>query len=437
MFEPRFTTHGFQYVRIEGHPGPLTADDVDRRRRAHRPRARAAGSACSDERLEPAARRGGVEPPRQRLRRPDRLPDPRAGGVDRRLAAVRADGVVPLRRRRLLPEVAARPRRRPSGRTARSATWRRCRPPSGPASWPRSTARPAGATRSCWCRGSCSRSTATRRSCATRGRRWCAGSTAPSGWRRPRATPTGRRGHPEPRPHDRYLWDTGFHWGEWLVPGEDPGDFPAFVAADKGDTATAFYAWSTRHAAEIAAADRRGRGRSPLRRAERARGRRLARRSTSTTRPRRAPHAGQPGPRARASAWSPTSSASRPPTTSRRWSAPPAPTSGTGFLATPDLLPVLADHGHLDVGLRAAAPGHRAVLAGDDRPRRDDRVGALGGRRRRRRAARVAQPLLQGRGRSRSCTGTSPGCSGSSRPGAGSGWRRARAAGSPRPRPST
>ena len=28
VFEPRFTTHGFRYVRIEGHPGPLTADDV-------------------------------------------------------------------------------------------------------------------------------------------------------------------------------------------------------------------------------------------------------------------------------------------------------------------------------------------------------------------------------------------------------------------------
>ena len=23
VFEPRFTTHGFRYVRIEGHPGPL------------------------------------------------------------------------------------------------------------------------------------------------------------------------------------------------------------------------------------------------------------------------------------------------------------------------------------------------------------------------------------------------------------------------------
>ncbi|WP_181804625.1 family 78 glycoside hydrolase catalytic domain, partial [Streptomyces shenzhenensis] len=28
VFEPRHTTHGFRYVRIEGHPGPLTADDV-------------------------------------------------------------------------------------------------------------------------------------------------------------------------------------------------------------------------------------------------------------------------------------------------------------------------------------------------------------------------------------------------------------------------
>lgn len=27
-FEPEFTTHGFQFVRIEGHPGPLTVDDI-------------------------------------------------------------------------------------------------------------------------------------------------------------------------------------------------------------------------------------------------------------------------------------------------------------------------------------------------------------------------------------------------------------------------
>ena len=28
VFEPRFTTHGFRYVRVEGHPGPLGPGDV-------------------------------------------------------------------------------------------------------------------------------------------------------------------------------------------------------------------------------------------------------------------------------------------------------------------------------------------------------------------------------------------------------------------------
>ena len=28
VFEPRFTTHGFRYVRVEGHPGPLEPGDI-------------------------------------------------------------------------------------------------------------------------------------------------------------------------------------------------------------------------------------------------------------------------------------------------------------------------------------------------------------------------------------------------------------------------
>ena len=58
--------------------------------------------------------------------------------------------------------------------------------------------------------------------------------------------------HPEPQPHEQHLWDTGFHWGEWLEPGGEPGDFPSFIAADKSDVATAFYSWTAGHAARIA-----------------------------------------------------------------------------------------------------------------------------------------------------------------------------------------
>ena len=54
---------------------------------------------------------------------------------------------------------------------------------------------------------------------------------------------------PAPLPHERYLWDSGFHWGEWLVPGEDlkgPEEFEAFRNADKSDVATAYFAHSAR-----------------------------------------------------------------------------------------------------------------------------------------------------------------------------------------------
>ena len=71
---------------------------------------------------------------------------------------------------------------------------------------------------------------------------------------------------------------------------------------------------------------------------------------------------------------------------------------GTGFLATPYLLPVLADTGHLDVAYELLLQDTEPSWLVDDRPRRDHGVGALERRRRRRRAARVAQPLLQGRG---------------------------------------
>lgn len=51
--------------------------------------------------------------------------------------------------------------------------------------------------------------------------------------------------------HEKYLWDTGFHWGEWLEPGGPP-DFAAMMVADKADVATAYFRRSTQLMARIA-----------------------------------------------------------------------------------------------------------------------------------------------------------------------------------------
>ena len=70
----------------------------------------------------------------------------------------------------------------------------------------------------------------------------------------------------------------------------------------------------------------------------------------------------------------------------------------TGFLATPVPAPGPRRHRPPRRRLRPPVPGHRAVVARHGRPRRHHRVGGVGRHRRRRRAARVAQPLQQGRG---------------------------------------
>ena len=43
---------------------------------------------------------------------------------------------------------------------------------------------------------------------------------------------------PEPADHEAFLWDTGFHWGEWCEPGGN--DLRATLANDIGHLATAY-----------------------------------------------------------------------------------------------------------------------------------------------------------------------------------------------------
>src|SRR5207249_2307280 len=54
--------------------------------------------------------------------------------------------------------------------------------------------------------------------------------------------------------HEEFLWDAGFSFGEWLepVPEVERLGFPAFLATDKSDVATAYLRHSTRLAARIA-----------------------------------------------------------------------------------------------------------------------------------------------------------------------------------------
>jgi alpha-L-rhamnosidase len=66
----------------------------------------------------------------------------------------------------------------------------------------------------------------------------------------------------EPAPHEQYLWDGSFHWGEWLEPKQrgDDGSLidplqsnpMAWFMADKGEVATAFLHRSAATLAEVA-----------------------------------------------------------------------------------------------------------------------------------------------------------------------------------------
>ena len=156
-------------------------------------------------------------------------------------------------------------------------------------------------------------------------------------------------GHPEPAPHEQYLWDAGFHWGEWLEPGVDhKGDIDGFTHADKGDVATACFAHSAGLMARIARL--LGRDDDAARYADLAENVRAAWQAEYLDADGRLTPDTQAN-HVRALAFDLVPEELRPAVAERLVELiRKADTHlGTGFLATPDLLPVLADAGHLDV----------------------------------------------------------------------------------------
>ncbi|MGZ4663126.1 MAG: family 78 glycoside hydrolase catalytic domain, partial [Arthrobacter sp.] len=57
---------------------------------------------------------------------------------------------------------------------------------------------------------------------------------------------------PFPAAHEKYLWDTGFHFGEWMEPDGPEPDLFAARTADNGIVATAYYRHTTDLMARIA-----------------------------------------------------------------------------------------------------------------------------------------------------------------------------------------
>ncbi|WP_138736012.1 family 78 glycoside hydrolase catalytic domain [Modestobacter excelsi] len=347
VFEPRRTTHGFQYARIEGHPDELTVDDV-RGVVVHTDLRRTGWFSCSDERVDRFH-----EAARWSLR--DNVCDIPTDCPHRERAGWTGDWQLYLPTAAFLYDVAGF-----------STKWLR---DVAADQWPDGTVgniSPASKDEGrdgpvAFLNGSAGWGDAAVvvpwELYRAYGDVQVLDELWPTmvGWldrtermARDQRHPDRAAARPEPAPHEQFLWDTGFHWGEWLVPGEEIGDFGAFVAADKGEVATAWYAHSAGLMSRIAAvlgrtedADRYAGLAAEVRAAWQAEYLDDDGRLVPDT---QADHV-------RALAFDLVPTELRPAVADRLVELiRKADTHlGTGFLATPYLLPVLADTGHLDV----------------------------------------------------------------------------------------
>ncbi|MEB8341424.1 family 78 glycoside hydrolase catalytic domain [Streptomyces endophyticus] len=179
----------------------------------------------------------------------------------------------------------------------------------------------------------------------------------------------------EPLPHERYLWDGSFHWGEWTEPKKKgPDGIPVdpikvdpagWFMADKGEVGTAFLYRSTSTLARVA--EVLGRTQEAARYAASAERIRAAWRTEYLTADGRTCGDTQAG-YVRALSLGLVPDELRATAAERLVSLIRSAGThlGTGFLATGDLLPVLCDAGHADVAyellLQRTAPSWLYLL---------------------------------------------------------------------------
>jgi len=343
-FEPRFTTHGFRYVRVEGHEGPLRPEDITGVV-VHSALRRTGWFSCSDERLNRLHEAGvwslrdnacGIPtdcPQRERsgwtgdwqLFAPtaaflyDVLGFTRSWLRDVALDQ-RADGCV----LNMSPCPPAEGFDGPLGHLNGSAGWGDV---VVSAPWDLYQAYgDSSLLRETW----------------TSARAWV---DYAAGRARADRHPARVAHRPEPAEHEIFLWDTGFHWGEWLEPDADLSDFGAFIRADKAEVATAYLYRSARTLADIAEVL----GEDPSRCRAIAEGARHAWRA-EFVRPDGRLVTQTQAAHVRALAFDLAPDELAGPLAARLVELVEAADGhlSTGFLSTPMLLPVLADAGYLD-----------------------------------------------------------------------------------------
>jgi alpha-L-rhamnosidase len=349
-FEPRHTTHGFQYVRVEGHPGPLTEDDVTGVV-VHTDLRRTGWFACSDARLNQlhlaadwSFRTNACDIPTDCPQRE------RAGWTgDWQLFSPTAAFLYDVAgfSTKWLRDLAAD--QRDDGAVRNFA------PDPAPAGADRSEYKTFLEGSSGW--GDAAvlvpwemwRAYGDRRVLEEQWPSMVAWVGYVTEQAREKRHAVRIERSETPAPHEQFLWDTGWQWGEWCEPDlADDDHFANFAQRDFAIVATAFYAYTTRTLAAIARVIERP--------DDAARYKEL---SADVVGAWQREFLGDDGTIrtdrqanvVRALAFDLVPDAARPTVVAQLVQMVRAADTHltTGFLATPYLLPVLADHGHPDL----------------------------------------------------------------------------------------
>ncbi|UGQ10454.1 glycoside hydrolase family 78 protein [Yinghuangia sp. ASG 101] len=347
VFEPRHTTHGFRYVRIEGHPGAITPGDIDAVV-VHTDLRRTGWFRCSDERINrfheaavwsfrgnacdiptdcPTRERDGWTGDWQLFAPTAAFLYDVAGFSTKWLRDLAADQWPDGKVSNVVPDHGIG-RRGPEHMRSRN---------HGSAGWGDAAVIVPWETYLAY---DDTRLLAEQYTSMTAWVQWAA-ERARTG-----RFPQRAADRPEPAPHEEFVWDAGFHWGEWCEPQQD--DTTPFYLRDHGALATAYLHRSAHLLSRIAGIL----GKTE----DAARHRRYADNVLAAW---RAEFIGPDGAltvdtqanHVRALVFGLVPDELRARTADRLVALirEAGTHLGTGFLATPHLLPALADAGHLDV----------------------------------------------------------------------------------------